>query len=98
MLKKSLLSLAVVLFLSSLFIPGAFAFTGRNCMPKGKLNMVCVNGLSTHRLTMLYARLKQIYKADPTTQNINNASDVLHILLGRKGFKSTSSYNYNKSK
>ena len=97
MLKKSLLAVAVALFLSSLFIPEAFA-TQPQCVPNGKLNMVCANGLSTHRLTMLYARLKQIYKADPTTQNINNASDVLHILLGRKGFKSTSSYNYNKSK
>ena len=96
MLKKSLLSLAVVLFLSSLFIPGAFAFTRRNCMPNGKLNMVCANGLSTAKLTKLYARLKQIYKADPTAQNINNASGVLHILLSRKGFKSIPSYNKSK--
>ena len=95
MFKKSLLSLAVVLFLSSLFIPRAFA-SGLKCVPNGKLNMVCANGLSTPKLTMLYARLKQIYKAEPTKQNINNASGVLHILLGRKGFKSTSSYNKSK--
>ena len=43
MLKKSLLSLAVVLFLSSLFIPGAFSFTGQSCMPNGKLNVHCAN-------------------------------------------------------
>lgn len=96
MLKKSLLAVMAVLILFSLTTSGAFAFTGRSCMPKGKLNMVCANGLSTAKLTKLYARLKQIYKADPTAQNINNASGVLHILLSRKGFKSVPSYNKSK--
>jgi predicted aldo/keto reductase-like oxidoreductase len=96
MLKKTLLSLAVVLFLSSLFISGAFAFTGQNCMSNGKLNVNCAKGLSTPKLNLLNTKLKQIYKTDETKQNYNNMMEVIHILLGRQGFKSVPSYNKSK--
>ena len=76
MLKKSLLSLAVVLFLSSLFIPGAFAFTGQSCMPNGKLNVHCANGLNYSQIEKLKTELKRIKKANPTLQNKKNLTEI----------------------
>ncbi|RZD15582.1 MAG: hypothetical protein EVJ46_08585 [Candidatus Acididesulfobacter guangdongensis] len=83
MLKKSLLSLAVVLFLSSLFIPGAFAFTRRNCMPNGKLNVNCANLMNFSQLEKLKVELYQKQKNNPTLQNKKNLTEI-RLIISKK--------------
>ena len=83
MFKKTLLSLAVVLFLSSLFIPGAFAFTRRNCMPNGKLNVNCANRMNFSQLEKLKAELYQKQKNNPTLQNKKNLIEI-RLIISKK--------------
>ena len=83
MFKKTLLSLAVVLFLSSLFIPGAFAFTRRNCMPNGKLNVNCANLMNLSQLEKLKVKLYQKQKNNPTLQNKKNLTEI-RLIISKK--------------
>ena len=86
MFKKSLFVVAAALFLSSVFMPGAFAFTG-HCTNGHTINLQCAKNLASTSPTEFKNLINQVNIAAAGNPKYDKLLHELVVIAGNKSAK-----------